>query len=280
MGASYQRPTVCAGRDDTSSLLPSITVVLTMSITSTIAPLERPHVPASGSRWSSPPPPTALPTTMLRSGPVVALRELDTITPGGLLERLYVRNDLLVTAQDQAGHTWWIPAEAVWLDVDGPGHPEHPRSIGLATATSRERATVAGLSDRLGWEAVKAFERGDDLPPAIAVTEPVPSDVVVLDGRLAHDVPTVVVMGADFVRWAAGSTWDGAVRRALYGDDGNPNLAAELSQMVDLLAVRSLGIVAVDLDTPLLRRAGIVRCSVQLVASNGSGRAWYAPTVD
>lgn len=251
-----------------------------MSLTSTIAPLQRPHVPDTGTGWSSPPPPTALPTTMMRSGPVVALRELDTVRPGGLLERLYVRNHLLVTAEDQAGHTWWIPAEAVWLDADGANHPEHPRPIGLATATSRERATVAGLSDRLGWEAVTAFERGDDLPPAIAVTEPVPSDVVVLDGRLAHDVPTVVVVGADFVRWAAGSSWDGAVRRALYGDDGTPNLADELSHMVDSLARRALGIVTVDLDTPLLRRAGIVRCSVQLVASNGSGRAWYAPAVD
>lgn len=217
---------------------------------------------------------------MLRSGPVVALRELDTIAPGGLLERLYVRDDLLVTAQDLAGHTWWIPAEAVWLDADVARPPEHPRSIGLATATGRDRAVIAGLSDRLGWEAVQALERGDDLPPAIAVDEPVPADVVVLDGRLSHDVPTVVVVGADFVRWGAGATWDGAVRRAIFGDDGNPHLASELSQMVDQLALRALGVVAVDLDTPLLRRAGIIRCSVQLVASNGLGRAWYASTVD
>ena len=210
----------------------------------------------------------------------MAIRERDTVALGSLRERWYVGGDLLVSALDSDGHTWWIPADAVWIDSDGVSHPEHPRPVGLATAPDRDRALLAGLSDRLGWEAVLEFERGGNLPPALGLDEPVPDHVVVLDGRLGHDVPTVVVMGADFVRWAAGSSWDGALRRALYGDHGHPDVSAELELMSGTLASRGLSVVAVDLDTPLLRRAGIVRCSVQLVASNGSGRAWYAAPVE
>jgi hypothetical protein len=146
----------------------------------------------------------------------------------------------------------------------------------MATAATQERAIVAGLSDRLGWEAAVELERGTDLPPALGVSQPVADSgsgtVLVLDGRLGHSVPTVVLLGADFVRWGAGATWDGAVRRALYGDDGNPSVDLELVAMTEMLGTRGLGVVAVDLDTPLLRRAGIVRTSVQLIAANVLGR--------
>ena len=193
---------------------------------------------------------------MLRSGPIVALRERDTVALGSLQERGYVTGDLLVTSRDLAGESWWVPAESVWVDADAIGHPEHPRATGLATAINRDQAVLTGLSDRLGWEAVLEFERGTDLPPALAVAEAVPDHVVVLDGRLGHDVPTVVVMGPDFVRWGAGSTWDGAVRRALYGDAGNPSVSAELRHVTSVLGSRGLGVVAVDLDTPLLAAFG------------------------
>ncbi len=107
----------------------------------------------------------------------------------------------------------------MWSDADGSEHPEHPRPIGLATAPTREAALVKGVSDRLGWEAVLEFERGADLPKASAVTDSSGANAIVLDGRLDHDVPTVVVLAADTMRWGAGSTWNGAMRRALYGED-------------------------------------------------------------
>jgi hypothetical protein len=153
----------------------------------------------------------------------------------------------------------------VWSDADGPGHPEHPRPIGLATAATREAALVKGLSDRLGWEAVLEFERGGDLPEATAVTEPSGITAIVLDGRLGHDVPTVVVLAADTMRWGAGSTWNGAMRRALYGDDRVMDAVDDLGGLCRLLAADGLGVAGVDLGTPRLHAAGVVRCSVQIV---------------
>ena len=147
------------------------------------------------------------------------------------------------------------------------GHPEHPLPVGLATAATRDGALIAGLSDRLGWEAVLEFERGTDLPRAEALADFTDENVVILDGRLGHDVPTVVVLGRDMVRWGAGSTWYGAMRRAMYGDDGNPDVGQELPELCAMLARSGLGVAAVDLDSPLLRRAGIARCSVQIVVS-------------
>ena len=125
---------------------------------------------------------------------------------------------------------------------------------------------VVGLSDRLGWEAVLEFERGRDFPAATALTEFTDENVMILDGRLDHDVPTVIVLGRDMVRWGAGATWYGAMRRALYGDDGSLDISHELPELCGMLAQSGLGVAAVDLDSPLLRRAGIARCSVQVVS--------------
>jgi hypothetical protein len=145
----------------------------------------------------------------------------------------------------------------------------------LATAPTLEAATVKGLSDRLGWEAVLEFERGGDLPDANTLVPPT-TNAIVLDGRLGHDVPTVVILAADTVRWGSGSTWDRALRRALFGVDADADAAHELKELGDLVLTAGLDVVTVDLGTPLLRAAGVVRCSVQLLAGNASVRSWDA----
>jgi hypothetical protein len=235
----------------------------------TLIPESRLAGPASPREmWASPPRPTARPTTVLRHGPVVALRQRPVVALGALHDRTYAVGDRLVTAHDEQGQGWWISAEAVWNDADATGHPENPQPIGLATASTRDAALIAGLSDRLGWEAVLEFERGTDLPRAEALADFSDDNVVMLDGRLGHDVPTVVVLGRDMVRWGAGSTWYGAMRRAMYGEDGNPDGGRELPELCAILARSGLGVTAVDLDSPLLRRAGIARCSVQIVAAS------------
>ena len=221
---------------------------------------------APGETWASPPRPTARPTTVVRHGPVVALRQRAVLELGTLEDRTVVDGDRLVTAHDEDGQAVWISAQAVWSDAHGAGHPEKPLPIGLATASTREAALVKGLSDRLGWEAVLEFERGTDLPRAEALADFADDNVVILDGRLGHEVPTVVVLGREMVRWGAGATWYGAMRRAMYGDDGNLDQGRELPEMCATLARSGLGVAAVDLDSPLLRRAGVARCSVQIVA--------------
>lgn len=254
-------------------------MIATMSMTHHLpAAIAASHAPI-GERWS-PPYPSDRPTTVMRRGPVVALRQRPTIAVGSLAERSIVSGEHLVTARDEAGQGWWIPAEAVWSDADSSRYPEHPRPIGLATAGGRESALLKGLSDRLGWEAVAELERGGDLPAAGELSDLARDDLVFLDGRLDHDVPTVLVLGSDVLRWGAGSTWDGALRRAMYGDDADTDAATELVDVSTMLARSDLAVTAVDLDTPLLRRAGIVRCSVQLVASNGAVRSWDAPLVN
>ncbi len=235
-------------------------------MTMTVTPERQVHHSVK-EQWSSAPRPTARPTTVVRHGPVVALRQRAVVTLGALEERTSAAGDRLVTAHDEQGQGWWIAASAVWSDADGSGHPENPLPIGLATAGTREEALVAGLSDRLGWEAVLEFERGRDLPEAEALADFTDENVVILDGRLGHDVPTVVVLGKDMVRWGAAATWYGAMRRAMYGDDGNPDVRRELPELCELMGRSGLGVAAVDLDSPLLRRAGIARCSVQIVGS-------------
>jgi hypothetical protein len=212
---------------------------------------------------------------LLHDTQVIALRQRATVALGGLADRAGHTAGRLVTALDLAGHTCWVPADAVWSDAAGGRRPEHPRPIGMATAPTLAAATVKGLSDRLGWEAVLEFERGGDLPGAGAELPPVPN-AIVLDGRLGHDIPTVVVLATDTVRWGAGSTWDRALRRALYGTDAETDPAGELIELGDLLLGADLAAVTVDLGTPVLRSAGIARCSVQLVAGNASVRSWDA----
>ena len=150
-----------------------------------------------GGRQTAPASSGGRPATFVRHGSVVALRQRRAIALGALAERGVLAGERLVTAHDAAGHSWWIPADAVWSDADGSEHPEHPRPIGLATAPTREAALVKGVSDRLGWEAVLEFERGAELPKASAVMDSSGANAIVLDGRLDHDVPTVVVLAAE-----------------------------------------------------------------------------------
>ena len=125
------------------------------------------------------------------------------------------------------------------------------------------------------------FERGRDLPTVTALGESPLGNAIVLDGRLGHDVPTVIVLGADTMRWGAASTWSGAVRRALYGDVAEVRRrAGELGELCTMLDAAGLSVAAVDLGTELLRSAGIVRCSVQLVAGDAPVRPWDAGRVN
>jgi hypothetical protein len=215
-----------------------------------------------------PAPVTDAPALVVRSTHVVALRHRPVVALGSLLERDPIEGERLVTAHDVVGRACWIPAEAVWSDADHAERPQHPRPVGLATALSAERALTAGLSDRLGWEAALHFERGGRLPLVdTACAADVSSNddrLVVLDGRLGHDVPTVVVLGDDLVRWGAAATWSSAIHRALYGDDGSIPVEHELGEVVDVLRRGRLDVVGVDLGTSLLRRAHVVRWSVQL----------------
>lgn len=207
------------------------------------------------------------PSLLTAGSTVVALRRGEVVGTGEILERGLVGGTHLVSATGPHGRCWWIPAGAVWADGDSEPAPQHPRPVGLATATDPTSATVQGLSDRLGWEAVMHLERGHDLPAL-----PLPADLdagpfLVLDGRLGHEIPTVVVVGDDLTRWGAATTWERALHRALYGGQGLATDTAELDAMIDALAELGLSPVTVDLGTPRLRQLGISRCSVQLLAS-------------
>ena len=161
---------------------------------------------------------------------MLPLRTGRCIEVGGLAERRLVDGCHLVAALDRWATTWWVPAAAVWHDAacadpdvcaTATHATDHPVATGLATARNRETAMLAGLSDRLGWEAVLRLEGADDLPAvtdhqALVEAGIERCDVVVLDGRLDHDVPTVVVLGAGLIRWGAGGTWASALRRALF----------------------------------------------------------------
>jgi hypothetical protein len=207
------------------------------------------------------------PPIMTGTDTVVALRRGRVIPAGEILGGGAVDGRRLVSATDAHGGCWWIPAEAVWCDGESAAHPERPRPVGLATAGDVTSATLQGLSDRLGWEAVLRLERGHDLPVLALPGDVDPTQFVLLDGRLGHDVPTVVILGADVTRWGAAGTWERALRRALYGGQGLPAEAGELDLMAAGLAELGLHPVVVDLGTPTLRRLGISRCSVQLLAT-------------
>jgi hypothetical protein len=213
-------------------------------------------------------PSTDAPSLVVSNTQVVALRHRPVVALGALLDRSTAVSERLVAAHDVAGRACWIPAEAVWSDTEDAERPQHPRPVGLATALTPERAFAAGLSDRLGWEAVLVFEHGGQLP----LIDTAPADtavngdrLVVLDGRLGHEVPTVVVLGDDLIRWGAAATWSTAVHRALYGDDGSLPVEDELAEVIGLLGESGLDVVGVDLGTAVLRRAGVVRQSVQLI---------------
>lgn len=210
----------------------------------------------------------AQPVLISADGPVVALRQRSVIQPGGLADRALLRGQKHVTAYDLDGAPWWIPAEAVWTDTSRSEGPSVPRSTGLATAGSRERALLAGLSDRMGWEAMASFERSQKLSlvdTSTLGTSIRQDGVAVLDGQLGLDIPTVVVIGDDVLRWGAGATWDAAIQRALYRDAGIMEPAIELAQLTARLERHDLTVATVDLGSPALQKAGIHRLSVQLL---------------
>jgi hypothetical protein len=231
--------------------------------------IERHQIQADESTKALVAPPADAPTLVVGNDHVVALRQRPVVALGALRDRSTLGGERLVTAHDVAGRACWIAADAVWSDAQDAERPQRPRPVGLATAPTRTRALGVGLSDRLGWEAVLAFERGEHLPSVEAETIRGRSRdrdrLVVLDGRLGHDVPTVVMLGDDFVRWGAAATWSTAVHRALYGEDGSIAVDRELADITAVIRRDGLDVVGVDLGTALLRRAGVIRCSVQLV---------------
>ena len=198
-------------------------------------------------------------------GAVPVLRQRPAVPLGMLGSGVSVAGRRLVGARDLHGERWWVPASGVWSDAEETACPEHPWHVGLATDRSWSRAVLTGLSQRLAWEARAALERGEHLAvlpgvaPAAAAT--------VYDGRLGHDVPTVHVASDHVARGGAGTTVLGAYRRALFGDAGTPEveLARELADLGLVLQDAGLAIAVVELGTPLLRRAGVSRVSVQLM---------------
>ncbi len=224
---------------------------------------------------SAPTTPFAAPThpfTILRRGPVAVLRSRAVIVQGGFAESAVLHGERLVSSVDDRGGSWWIAAEAVWADAATAGRPERPRPIGLATAGTRHAAILHGLSDRLGYEAVAAFGAGQEMRPIPCPADLQRSRVLLLDGRLGADIPTVVALSDDVIRWGAGETWDIAVQRAVFGAAALPGTELELLTVGERLAAAGLGITTVDLGTPRLTAAGTHRLSVQLLAGDDSGR--------
>ena len=198
-------------------------------------------------------------------GTIAAMRQRVCIAPGGLAERSPSEGTRLVSAADRVGHTWWISASTVWADWATSEAPQHPRPVGLASASTSEQTLVAGLSDRLGWEAMKAFERGADLPTIDDLPDTVDtSRLIVLDGRLGHDVPTVLLLGRQLLRWGSGATWADAVQRALYGQVRGVDHAVEAAIFEQRLTSAGLSPVVVDVGSATLAGCGLVRWSVQL----------------
>lgn len=222
--------------------------------------------------------PSEQPILAVGDGAVVALRYRRVLEPGALGVRGELGGDRLVSARDLSNRPWWIPAAAIWSDADGGTPPEHPRYVGLATDDDYARAVLTGLSERLGWEALQAHHRGEELP-VLDVGDP-DSQVVVFDGRLGHQVPTVLVLGERFTRSGAGSTVQSAYRRAMFGDCGTADAARELADMALVLDSARIGVGVVDLGTALMRHAGISRVSVQLLApSHDPVRPWDGASI-
>ena len=203
------------------------------------------------------------------AGTIAAMRRRVCVSPGGLAGRSPSGGTRLVSAADRVGHTWWIPASTVWSDWETSAAPQHPRPVGLATALTGEQALVAALSDRLGWEAMKAFECGADLPTIDDAAETVDtSRIIVLDGRLGHNVPTVLLLGRNLLRWGAGVTWADAVKRALYGHGHGADHESDAQALEQRLAGAGLSPLVVDVGSALLAHGGLVRWSVQLATTS------------
>ena len=161
----------------------------------------------------------------------VALRRRPAIALGALVERAMLTGDRLVSAHDVAGHSWWIPADG---RVVRCGLPRRLPSIPDRSAWQRPRPGTPPWS--------RASATGSGGKPCSSSNGAATSrrrrhsmarrsvNAIVLDGRLGHDVPTVVVLGADTMRWGAGRRGTAAWRRALYGDDPAADPSSELEQ--------------------------------------------------
>jgi len=193
------------------------------------------------------------------------LRRRSAVPLGGIGDGDQVQGRRLVGARDLGDAPWWIPAIVAWSDAEDAIRPEHPRPAGLAHDRSWSRAVLTGLSDRLGWEARLAYERGEALATIDGLAPAGPATIY--DGGLGHDLPCVLIVSENVVRWGAGITVESAYRRALFGDQGlsEEEIARELADMQLVLADAGLDVAVVDLGTTMLRRAGFARVSVQLM---------------
>jgi hypothetical protein len=219
------------------------------------------HAPSPGRRHGLP----ELPALVDGAGAVTVLRRRPAVPLGALGTGISITGRRLVGARDLHDAPWWVPASTVWSDAEDHERPERPWHVGLANDRSWSRAVLTGLSNRLGWEAAMAVERGDRLPTLAGVD---PSGAATVhDGRLGHDVPTVHITSPNVSRGGAGTTVEAAYRRALFGDQGTPEpeVARELADVQLLLQDAGLHVAVVDLGTAMLRRAGVFRVSVQLM---------------
>jgi hypothetical protein len=208
---------------------------------------------------------TEQPALLDGDGAVTVLRRRSAVAVGGVAGGELIDGRRLVGARDLHDAPWWIPATVVWSDAEDAIRPEHPRAAGLAHDSSWSRAVLSGLSDRLGWEARRAFEAGETLPEITGLG--VAGGATVYDGGLGHDLPCVLIVSEKVTRWGAGTTVESAYRRALFGDHGLPeeDAARELADMQLVLADAGLDVAVVDVGTAMLRRAGFARVSVQLM---------------
>lgn len=164
------------------------------------------------------------------------------------------------------GRHVWIDAGSVWADAEHHA-PSQPNPVGLTVGDTHEGAALKGLCQRLGHEAILAREHVK-LPAA-----PVTSDgaVTLLDGRLRHDVPTVVAIVNGSMRAGAGSTWQAARGRALFGEAW-PAADGELEIIAERLAAAGVAVVLADMGSTKLADLGIHRVSVQLIGCDKAGR--------
>ena len=91
-----------------------------------------------------------------------------------------------------------------------------------------------------------------------------------------------MIVGADIVRWGAGATLVSGLSPGPVRRPREPSATTvELEDLPRLLGRAGLDVVAVDLGTPLIRKAGVVRYSVQLtIPSHEPGRSWDADPVN
>jgi hypothetical protein len=216
---------------------------------------------------STPAPPQRHRPEVHGHGRVVPLHSLPTIAHGGLAEQRTASAGRQTPAVTLDGSRVWVDAGAVWADARHP-EPRQLIAVGVASADTHDAAVLGGLCHRLGHEAMLAREQVE-LPPAPIAGAG--QQLTLLDGRLGHEVPTVVAVGPGKVRWGAGGTWESARGRALFGS-GWPARDGELDQMVEQLAMAGVGVALAEIGTSKLAALGVHRVAVQLTHRDTAGR--------